>query len=200
MVAPVDEVLFGLAEEAIRIWGIQGEVTPASFVIGHSRSIFAQAYNDEGLALPQDARTAMDALLINACSAVYLGRIDESWLKIRSIADPPMTMEQLSFDAMNDPSVVTAIVVQAINTKTRDSSVLIAKQTIDDDDDEIAWEFDYFTNPEGDSVIMAVEACGMAAGITNPISDAELKEELLQIGWAMMDSDDLARAKMEGES
>jgi hypothetical protein len=187
-----------LLEGAVMIHDRDGAVTPTTFAIGHARSIFAQPYDEDGYELRSEARTAMDALLISATGAICLGRIDESYIQERLITDPKPDFDELADRAETDPTIGTALTVQVINTRTRETTVALARLYLDDEGHPV-WDRSLHDLVEGEAVVLSVEACAMAAGIKNPITNSQLKEELLAIGWSMIDSDDI-RAFTEEEA
>lgn len=190
MIVDPETIAEVLLQGAVAIHDRDGGVVPTSFAIGHARTIFAQPFDDSGLRMSREARIAMDALLISATGAVCLGRIDESYIQERGLDDPAPSRDELLERADVDPTIGTALTVQAMSTRSRKATVALARHRLSPEGESL-WDQGLYTMVEGDAIVAAVEACAMAAGITNPISDEQLREELLNIGWQMIDSDDI---------
>lgn len=196
MIRPIDEVCEGLLDEACMMWERDGGVLTTSFAIGHSRAIFVQPASEEACKINTHTRVRIQALIAANAGAVYLGRIDESLITERPLDSPPLNKGDLEKLAKSDPSIKTAIVVQATDTRTGESIVHVATCSIDDDG-TLQWEHGIFNDAEGELIVEAQEASALASILTTPLTDSELREELGQLGWAIADSDEVYAERFE---
>ena len=190
------EVCDGLLEEACIMWERDGALLTTSFAIGHSRSLFAQPMSEEGCNIDNSTRTRIQALLASAVGAIYLGRIDESFISERPADMPPLNKGDLERLAKTDPSVRTAMVVQATDTRSGEALVFTATSVLDDEG-ELGWELGVFDHAEGQIIQEAQQSIRLSELITIPSTDVELREELRKLGWALADSDDMGKIHPE---
>ena len=198
MIKPMDEVCEGLLDEACMMWERDGGVLTTSFAIGHSRAIFVQPASEEACKISSQTRVRIQALIAANAGAIYIGRIDESLITERPLDSPPLNRGDLEKMAKNDPSIKTAIVVHATDIRSGDSLVHIATCSIDDDG-TLQWEHGIFNDAEGELVAEAEQSSALAAVLNIPLTDAELREELGQLGWAVADSDEVYAEHFEEE-
>lgn len=193
----IHDVCEGLLEEACIMWERDEGVMTTSFAIGHSRSLFAQPISEEGLEIEPDARVQMHALLASSAGAIFLGRIDESYIAERPASAPPLSKGDLERMAGGDPSIRTAVVVQATDTRSGESLVVVAVPVIAEDG-SLIWEHNSFEDADGQVISDAMRAVAMADLIVIPATDAQLREQMREIGWTVADSDDMSRDSEEG--
>lgn len=187
----LEEICYGLLDDAIYAWQRDGGVITTSFVLGHSRSMFASPITEEAFSIDDATRVRLHALLASLVGATVIGRIDESY-KREVFADAPrLTKSELEELAKTDPNIKTALVVQAMDTRTGDSLACLATLKVDDDG-EPDWDFDSFANPEGDTTIFFYETAKLANALRVPITDDEVRTQLRELGWALSDSDEIA--------
>jgi hypothetical protein len=196
MLGSLSEVCEGLLEEAINMYERDGAVMTTTFALGHSRSAFAQPATEEGCTINDETRVRIHALLASTVGAVFIGRIDETYLAERPADEEQLLKHDLERMALTDPSIKTAIVVQAMHTKSEESLIAVASELIDDDGNT-EWEFNLYDSIEGQIIDDCYKTISLAALITNPLTDSELRYELKEMGWAIADSDDLARDMRE---
>jgi len=196
MLGSLGEVCEGLLEEAVHMYERDGAVMTTAFALGHSRSAFAQPATEEGCTINDETRVRIHALLASTVGAVFIGRIDETYLAERPADEEQLLKHDLERMALTDPSIKTAIVVQAMHTKSEESLIAVASELIDDDGNT-EWEFNLYDSIEGQIIDDCYKTISLAALITNPLTDSELRYELKEMGWAIADSDDLARDMRE---
>lgn len=178
------------------MWERDGAVMTTSFAIGHSRSAFAQPKNEQGLNIENDHRTQLLALLASTVGAVVVGRIDESYIAKVKADTPPLTKGDLEKMADSDPNIHTAIVVQATDVATREPLVAVAVLTVDEDGLP-SWDYELYSDAEGQFVQDANDAIAISDLIVIPVTDAQLKEQLDELGWVIADSDDIGNEATE---
>ena len=177
-----------LLETAIQMWERDGAVITTSFAIGHSRSLFAQPVTAEGCTVDAEARVRIHARLAAAVGAVFLGRIDESFIAYRAPEDEPLRRGDLERLAETDPTIKTALVVQAMDASSHDSLVAVGILEVGDDG-EPDWSYQMFDDPEGSIIAECRAAVAIAEDTIIPLTDIQLREELREMGWTVADSD-----------
>lgn len=192
MLGSLHEVCEGLLEEAVYMHGRDGAVMTTSFALGHSRSAFAQPTTEEGCTIDNETRVRIHAMLASTVGAVFIGRIDETYLAERPIHEEPLLKNDLERMAAVDPTIKTAVVVQAMDIKTEQSLIAVGVQLIEDTGDT-RWELNMYDTIEGQIIEDCYKTIALAQIITIPLTDAELRDELNELGWTVADSDDLAR-------
>jgi hypothetical protein len=165
------------------MWERDEGLMTTSFAIGHSRSLFIQPVTEEGLRTEADDRIKMHALISSATSAVYIGRIDESYIAERPAESPPLNKGDLERLARYDPSVKTAVVVQATDTRSGDSVVSVATF--------------HFDHAEGRFIDDAKEVMALLEVMSIPTADSDLRQRLDEMGWTVADSDDASSEAQE---
>lgn len=190
------EVCDGLLEEACIMWERDGALLTTSFAMGHSRALFAQPMNQDGCEIDNATRTRIQALLAASTGAIYIGRIDESFIAERPASATPYKKGDLERLAESDPSIRTAIVVQATDTRSGECLVFVAISVVDDDG-EHDWELGVFDEAEGQIIAEAHQSVRLSELITNPITDTQLRDDLRELGWALADSDDMGKVHPE---
>jgi hypothetical protein len=178
------------------MWERDEGLMTTSFAIGHSRSLFIQPVTEEGLRTEADDRIKMHALISSATSAVYIGRIDESYIAERPAESPPLNKGDLERLARYDPSVKTAVVVQATDTRSGDSVVSVATPVITDDGG-LEWETFHFDHAEGRFIDDAKEVMALLEVMSIPTADSDLRQRLDEMGWTVADSDDASSEAQE---
>lgn len=184
------EVSDGLCEEAVYMWEKEGFLLTTAFAMGHSRALFAQPRLEDVPDIDIDTRIRIQALLGASTGAVFIGRIDQSYLKYQEPDAPRPNADDLYLMSLNDPSVRRAIAVHGTDVASGHSYVSMAVLGVDDDG-EPEWEYESYDNPEGDYVIQASKTLLAMEMMTTPMTDAQLREELKSIGWLLADSDEI---------
>jgi hypothetical protein len=186
----IEEICLGLLEEAVNMYERDGALMTTSFAVGHARSAFTQPMTEHGCEIDDETRIRLQAMLASSVGAVYIGRIDESFIGIFPAESAPLSKGQLEQLAKTDASIRTAIVVQAVDTRNQDSLVYIATLGVDDNG-EAEWEQGQFQDIGGPLVDDARKAIEIASHFIIPLTDIQLREELFALGWQMVDSDDI---------
>ena len=192
------EVTDGLCDEAVRMWERDGALMTTAFAIGHSRSLFAQPLTEAGCEIGDDTRVRLQALLGASAGAVFIGRIDESYIKYQEADAPELEKGELARLADTDPSIKTALVVHTIDVASGQSYTSMAILGVDDEG-EREWEFESYDNPQGTYVIDASKSLLLMDIMTTPMTDAQLRDELDSLGWTMADSDDMPRYESDDQ-
>lgn len=178
------------------MWERDGAVMTTSFAIGHARSVFAQPKNEVGLNITNHERVELLAMLASTVGAVVVGRIDESYIATVQADAPPLKKGDLQRMSETDPNIHTAIVVQATDTTTGDELVAVAVLTVDDSGLP-QWDYSVYDNAEGQFLEDANDAIAISDEIVIPTTDAQLREQLHELGWVIADSDDIGNGADE---
>lgn len=192
----LEEICFGLLDEAVYVWERDGGVITTSFVLGHARSMFTSPTTSEAFEIDDATRIRIHALLASLVGATVIGRIDESYKTELPPHSPRLLKGELEELAKTDPNVKTAIVVQAMDTRTGDSLVCLATLKIGDDG-EADWDFESYDNPEGNTSVMFYETAKLAHALRAPLTDEEVRTQLRQLGWALADSDEVHESEWD---
>jgi len=192
----IEQMCEGLLDEAVVMWERDGAVMTTSFAIGHARSVFAQPKNEIGLAIGNHERVELVAMLASTVGAVVVGRIDESYMAIVDAGAPPLAKGDLERMAESDPNIHTAIVVQATDTASGEALVAIAVLAVDDGGLP-QWDYTVYDNADGQFIEDANDAIQISDEIIIPLTDAQLKEQLNELGWVIADSDDIGSGTIQ---
>lgn len=185
----MDDICDDLLEEAVRMWHRDGALMTTSFAIGHSRSLFAQPIREHGCTISSQMRVELESLLVSTVGAVLMGRIDESFIAYRSPDDEPLSKGDLARLAETDPSVSTAIVLQAVDTKSQTATVHVARLAIGDRFTDTPWEYAVYEYDDGPYIPDAVKAIKLSDAMLIPVTDIQLREQMSDLGWVVVDSD-----------
>jgi hypothetical protein len=186
----IEQMCESLLDEAVVMWERDGAVMTTSFAIGHARSVFAQPKNEVGLAISDYQRVELVAMLASTVGAVVVGRIDESYIAVVDAGAPPLAKGDLERMAETDPNINTAIVVQATDTASGEALVAVAVLTVDDNGLP-QWDYSIYENADGQFIEDANDAIEISEEILIPTTDAQLREQLDELGWVIADSDDI---------
>lgn len=179
-----------LIDEAVVMWHRDGAVMQTLFAIGNARSMFAQPVSELGFAQSDEAKSGLHALLAGHCNAHTVGRIDEVFYAEHYGKGADLEPGDLSRLAETDPNIRTAITINAYSKRNggqRHSVVAVFGVGKDarpmwrvtaDDDYCGDWD-DWFT-----------DVFDIARHIRQPLTDAQLSEEVEAMHWALADSDD----------
>lgn len=137
-----------LMDDAVRIWERDGVLQSTSWAMGESMAGFATSYDMEGAHISDYNRIGLHAMLAACVEARYIGRIDESWARMQDASIPVPVSGELGALADTDPTIGTAICVQAYDLVEANAYVALARMTLDDEG-AIAWNRATFEEPEG---------------------------------------------------
>jgi hypothetical protein len=197
-VDPMNEVCWNLLETAIDMWHRDGTILTTSFAIGHSRSMFAQPFTMESHDLDDEQRSEMTALMAQAVSAVYVGRIDETYFT----TSPPMPDDaetiDLSLHSDSDPNIKTAIAIQCVNVRTNEAMLGIGVFGLNAEG-KPRWKFLLYDDKE-EQIPRGIRPFEeLKADASETLSHSELIEMWNDCGWAVADSDMLSTLKGGGD-
>ena len=182
----LDLQMTGLLDSAIQMFKKDGAVMTCSYALGLSASAFAQPYETKGIDLAVETRVALHALIASVVNARYIGRIDESWVRLTDVGQPELVHGDLARMADYDPSVTTALCVQAYDLETEESYLYMATLSLRDDGSEY-WRRTYSENVEG-RIVGGSQLTARAIPIISRDTDlnAEMVESFLNaVGWTM---------------
>jgi len=150
MTAPrhLDILMTGLLDNAIAVWKREKMVTTISWAVGDKASAFAQPIDQEGWNVPYETRAGLHALVAACVDARVIGRIDESWTRMRDADETPLLHGELQEMADTDPDVKTALCVQAYDLLTGNSYLHMAHLDLCEDGSD-RWVRTYADEPEG---------------------------------------------------
>jgi hypothetical protein len=188
MTAPLDleYQMVGLLDSAIEMWRKDGCVMTCSYALGYSAHAFAQPYVTEGAEIALETRVALHALIASCVNARYIGRIDESWVRLSDVGEPDLVHGDLERMADYDPRVATAICVQAYDLETGDSYLHMATLTLNDDGSQL-WHKTFSDEVEG-RIVGGSELTARAIPILSKDNDLtfDVVESFLNaVGWTM---------------
>jgi hypothetical protein len=196
MSAPLDlEIqMIALLDSAIDLWKREGSVMTCSFALGYSAHAFAQPYEIEGVNVTMETRVALHAMIASCVNARYIGRIDETWVKMSETGEPDLVHGDLERMADYDPTISTALCVQAYDLETGDSYLHMGTLTLADDGSH-RWERSFSEDIEG-RIVGGSELTARVIPIIsqdNDLSPEVVESFLNAVGWTM------AVASAEGE-
>ena len=188
MTAPLDLELqmSALLDSAIQMWKQDGCVMTCSYALGYSAHAFAQPYEIDGINVALETRVALHALIAACVNARYIGRIDETWVKMSETGEPDLVHGDLERMADYDPTVSTAICVQAYDLETGDSYLHMATLTLSDDGSQ-QWTRSFSDEVEG-RIVGGSELTARVIPILS--QDSDLSPEVVEgflnaVGWTM---------------
>jgi hypothetical protein len=182
----LDLQMTGLLDSAIEMWRKDGCVMTCSYALGHSAHAFAQPYEIQGVTIAIETRVALHALIAACVNARYIGRIDESWVRLSDVGEPDLVHGDLEQMADYDPRVATAICVQAYDLETGDSYLHMATLSLDDNGSQ-QWRRTFSEDVEG-RIVGGSQLTARAIPILSKETDlnAEVVESFLNaVGWTM---------------
>lgn len=194
----IHEICEDLIEDSVYLWEQEGALLPTIFALGYSRSLFAQPMNQKGFTIDNATKVRLHALMAANVGSVYIGRIDETFYAERLVTEAPLNPKELEQLAKHDPTIRTAIMVQAMDMKAEKAVIHLAVASVNDDG-ETNWELIDYEQPVGLSVDEGRAVVAFTQLLTQPITDAELVDELYEHGWSLADSDNLAKYQGDEE-
>lgn len=121
-----------MTEIAQGIYTEQGFVVPTIFALREESVMYAQPVDLLGATIGDDARVSIHALMAIAVDATYIGRIDEMYAAERSVTEPPIFRGEMAENADTDPTIRTAVCVEAIDLRDSQRYLSVAQYGIDD--------------------------------------------------------------------
>lgn len=182
------EIAENLLEEAVTVWWRDGAVWPAMFAVGHARSIILSPADEEGWAIEDGDRAVLLGLAANLAGAKVIGRIDETYITERPVGEQVPEPGDLAELADTDPTIQTAIAVQALDLETDSVFVSLARLGMDDDG-EPNWRVSNHEEPSG-HLAEHLRATGRAIrAFPAPVPYDDAVAHIHESRWVVSDSD-----------
>lgn len=128
-IVPVIEQMTEIAQQ---IYTEQGFVVPTIFALREDAVMYAQPIDLLGATISEEARQSIHALMAISMDATYIGRIDEMYAAERSVDDPPILRGEMAENADSDPTIRTAVCVEAIDLRDNQRYLSVAQHGIND--------------------------------------------------------------------
>ena len=177
-----------MMDRALSIFKDHGFVITTSWASGPERIVFGQPIDEDGLTITTETRIGLHALMAITVSATLIGRVDETYTQERDASDPPVEKGELNLLADFDPSIQTAICVEAFDIDTATSYLKIARLTLDDDGRD-RWDMDTYQNVTGQLVHENMVSALLAAYSKEQVTMDELEEIATEYHWEVADAD-----------
>ena len=128
-IVPIIEQMTEIAQE---IYAEQGFVVPTIFALREDAVMYAQPVDLLGATISEEARQSIHAMMAISMDATYVGRIDEMYAAERSVDDPPILRGEMAENADSDPTIRTAVCVEAIDLRDNQRYMCVAQHGIND--------------------------------------------------------------------
>lgn len=128
-IVPIIEQMTEIAEG---IYIEQGFIVPTIFALKEDAVMYAQPIDMLGATIPDDARISIHALMAISIDATFVGRIDEMYAAERSVDEPPILRGEMAENADTDPTIRTAVCVEAIDLRDNQRYMSVSRYGIDD--------------------------------------------------------------------
>ena len=128
-IVPIIEQMTDIAQE---IYAEQGFVVPTIFSLREDAVMYAQPGDLLGATISEEARQSIHALMAISMDATYIGRIDEMYAAERSVDEPPILRGEMAETADVDPTIRTAVCVEAIDLRDNQRYLCVAQHGIND--------------------------------------------------------------------
>jgi hypothetical protein len=132
-------IMEDILTQAIELWEANGAVSSTSWAISEDKVAYATAADAEGAEISAEQRIGLQAMLAACIDAVYIGRIDETWTRIQDEGKPFPVSGELGAIADRDPTVVTALCVEALDLSDGSLHVHLARLRLEDDG-SVGWD------------------------------------------------------------
>ena len=150
----LDQIMLSLLGAAQVTYEKEKACNTCAWAIGEDRRAFAQPGDSEGQNQSEENKAAIHALIAASVEARWIGRIDEVWVgEMDALSDSPRRGE-LEEKAKYDPSIRTALTIQAYDIVTDESYVYVSLLGLDEDGRE-TWHSSLDTNVEGHLIDVA---------------------------------------------
>lgn len=134
-IVPIIEQMTTIAQD---IYIEQGFVVPTIFALREDAVMYAQPVDLLGATISDDARVSLHAMMAISIDATYVGRIDEMYAAERSVDEPPILRGEMAEMADSDPTIRTAVCVEAIDLRDNQRYLSVAQYGMNDYG-EIEW-------------------------------------------------------------
>lgn len=128
-IVPIIEQMTEIAQE---IYAEQGFVVPTIFTLREDAVMYAQPVDLLGATISEEARQSIHAMMAISMDAMYIGRIDEMYAAERSVDEPPILKGEMAENADSDPTIRTAVCVEAIDLRDNQRYLSVAQHGIND--------------------------------------------------------------------
>jgi len=135
----LEMIMEDILTQAIELWETNGAVSSTSWAVARDSVAYATAADSEGAQISEEQRIGLHAMLAACIDAVFIGRIDETWTRIQDEGEPFPVSGELGAMADRDPTVVTALCVEALDLSDGSLHVHLARLRLDDDG-SIGWD------------------------------------------------------------
>jgi hypothetical protein len=135
-IVPIIEQMTDIAKQ---IYEEQGFVVPTIFALTEETVIYAQPVDLLGATIADEARISIHALIAVSLDATYIGRIDEMFAAERTETEPPILKGEMADLAEFDPTIRTAVCVEAIDLRDNQRYLSVAQYGMDDQG-QINWK------------------------------------------------------------
>jgi hypothetical protein len=169
-----------------------GCVVTTSWATGKERAIFAQPINTEGLKITRETRVGLHALMAIVVNADLIGRVDETYTQERDANDEPVKEGELALLADFDPTIQTALCVEAFDIATGTSYLKIARLNLDENGQQ-DWSTDTYKNVNGQIVHENIVSALLASYSEEPVDIETLQEIAADLDWEVADAPIISR-------
>ena len=133
MTTALEIIMDDILTQAIELWETNGAVSSTSWAIARDRVAYATSIDHEGDQISDEQRLGLHAMMAACIDAVFIGRIDETWTRLQDGKDLPPISGELGAIADRDPTVVTALCVEALDLGDNSLHVHAARLRLNDD-------------------------------------------------------------------
>jgi hypothetical protein len=171
-----------MMERAISLFNEDGVVITTSWATGTERAIFAQPIDMEGCDISRETRVGLHALMAIAVDATLIGRVDETYTQERDADSPIPETGELAMLADFDPSIQTALCVEAFDIDTGTSYLKIARLSLTENGEQ-DWNMDTYKNVSGQLVHENIVSALLVGYADEKITLEELEELATDLHW-----------------
>jgi len=182
----IDKACTLILNESTTMWQTDGAVMPTVFAIGRDTTVFAQPFDPKGYELPAPARVAFHSMTARAVDAQIVGQIAEVFAQTRGADEEAPCEGELADCADVDPSIKTAICVEAYDMKRDLSRLYIARLDLSEQG-EPQWYVTIHHEPSDDVGMILRRVAGYKREMKDRPSMGTLVHEAFLMRWVCIE-------------